>query len=69
MIVIYFVYFSQDQGRDIPQDAEPAASPRRLQLGQIATLPPQGLGRGRELPPMVLQPDFRKVNFNSYKLI
>jgi len=60
MRVDFLYHFFQDQGRDIPPNAEPAASPRRLQYGQIAsTLPP---GRGRDLPPMVLQPDFRKVS-------
>ncbi|CAL8093365.1 unnamed protein product [Orchesella dallaii] len=61
----------KDQGRDIPPNAEPAASPRRLQLGQLAsTLPPptgqshggQRMGGRDALPHMVLQPDFRKVS-------
>ncbi|CAG7717038.1 unnamed protein product [Allacma fusca] len=60
----------KDQGRDIPPNAEPAASPRRLQLGQLAsTLQPTGrVGQtapntaNKDFPHMVLQPDFRKVS-------
>ncbi|XP_035715111.1 rho GTPase-activating protein 100F isoform X3 [Folsomia candida] len=57
----------KDQGRDIPPNADqPAASPRRLQLGQFATTIPPGRGgvqqQQQQLPHMVLQPDFRKVS-------
>ncbi|OXA42958.1 Rho GTPase-activating protein syd-1 [Folsomia candida] len=48
----------KDQGRDIPPNADqPAASPRRLQLGQFATTIPPGRGgvqqQQQQLPHMV----------------